>query len=537
MTSAASAFPATVATEMGALNVQRKWWVAAVAALGCAVAEGSFSGILFANDAVIQAVGTDRYAIGWALGPYLVLLIVAVVVSPRLQRSVGSRLPFVIGMLLLGTGTAIAASAQSLEALVVARLLMSAKGVSISVALSQLWLVFPRRKGLAMALYGASMYGAIPLGLAVGAFFAYDPSWRAVYLACSVASFVAAAAGWLVLVPDWPGTACRASWDVPGIVLLTAWLGAAAFLALAGRYLSWTASVEVCIGFCVLVVGLVLFLWRELAVKEPLIQLRLRPARTLGLTLVALGIFGTVMVGVIETLPVYFVLRGYQGGQVGWMVLPAGLVFIVSMLAAGVAARPRAMVWILRIAFAWMTVSVMALEQMDLYTSREWTAVVLAIWAVGAGLILPPGLRLTFTGQSAVAVQQLASVKVAMRFLAVIFGSLLALLLAEQATDAANDDLRQRITWTRPAPAQVEATLRNHLASRGSHPAAAREQARAVVAGWVDANAQAIGHIACMRYLALLSGVGFVVTLLIVPSDNRGILAGDDDSLPWPVVR
>lgn len=526
-----------VGDEPWALDIQRKWWVAGVSAVACAVAEGSFSGVLFANDAVIQALGTDRYRIGWAIGPYLVLLVVAVTASPRLQRSFGSRLPFVAGMLLLGAATAIAAAAQSLEALIVARVLMAAKGVAISVALSQLWLVFPRRKGLAMALYAASMYGAIPMGLALGAFVAFDPSWRAVYLACSVISLVAAAVGWFVLVPDVPSVRCRASWDVPGILLLIVWLGAAAFLTLGGRYFSWTASIEVCLACCVLVMGLAAFVWRELATAEPLVQLRLRPARTLGLTLVALGIFGCIMVGVIETLPVYFALRGYQGIQVGWIVLPGAVVCVATMLTVGVVATPRAMVWTLRLAFAWMTIAIVALERLDLYTSREWIAAVLAAWALGAGLVLPPGLRLTFAGQSPVAVQQLASVKVAMRFLAVIFGSLMVLLVAQQATDAAQDSLRQRIDWRRSAPAQVEARLQNHLVSRGLHADAAREQAKAVIAGWVGANAQAVGHVAGMRYLALLGGAGLVVTLLIKPPSDRGILAADDESMPWPAGR
>lgn len=521
------------------LGTARKWWLAAVSALACFCAELSFSGAIFGTPTIIQEIETDRYRYNWALGPFLVALVTAIVAAPRIQRSLGSRIPFVIGSSLLCAGSLLASVSTRLDVLIVARLLMAGKGVMLAVSLAQLWIVFPRRRGLTMALYSAATFGSIPITLSLGAFLAFNPSWRAVYALAGAGSGAAALLGWFVLLPDRPSDPPRGGWDVPGIALFATWLSCATFLILMGQYFGWWSDPLVSTVFVAMIVALALFVWRELTTERPAVDFRLRPARTLGLVLTALGLFSIVIIGILETLPGYFILRGDQGPQVGWVLLPCGIVFVAFVLVAGTIVGRAANLRTMRLGLAVLAAGTVLLTRIDLYTSRGWICAVLCVWAAGGGLALPTGLWLTFEGQTIDAVQRLATIKTALRFLALIFGSLAVGLISQRAGDAAFDDLRQSITWTRSAPFQVQADLERHVRSRGSQHEAASAQASAILADWVAVNAQIDGYRSSLRYLALVAACGFAASLGVASRHeadspaSTNVLAGDAPVRLW----
>jgi len=503
--------------------------------VGCALTEIAFSGVIFATPALIQEIETDAYRYGWALGPYLVLLIVIAVYATRLQQQFGSRLVFVAGLLFLGSGALLAARAESLGDLVVARLLMSGKGMALAVALTQLWLAFPLRKGLALSFYGCSLYGGMAIGAGLGAFVAYDPSWRVAYMVCGTGGVIAAWVGWKVLIPDRPAARPELGWDVPGLLLLTICIAAGTFLSLWGQYYGWFSSPGVLVAVILTLVTAVLFIWREAVTPDPMVSLRFIPFRTLLLTLGVLGAYGAVLVGVIETIPTYFQLRGYQGPDVGALLLPCGIVFCVFVLAGGAFSSRRWTVHVLRTGLLLFTIGVLLLLRLDLYTSRWWTGSVLILWAAGAGLTLPTALVLTFAQQTPEWVQRLASIKVALRFLALIFGSNAVAMIAQRGADANFDRLRQEIAYGRPVVFQVHRQLAQHAVSVGQQVHAAETQASVVVAGWVRKNAAWLGYRDGILYLALLSGCGLFMSLLIRVRREPTIF-DSDEALPDPAM-
>lgn len=518
------------------LGIARKWWVAGVAVIGCALTEMAFSGVLFGTPALVQALGTDVYRYGWALLPYLVLLIVIAIFATRLQMQFGARVLFVLGMLLLGTGALVAAGATSLEQLIVARVIMSGKGLALAVALTQLWLVFPRRKGLALALYGCALYGGMALGVGAGAFVAYNPTWRVAYLVCGGGGLLVAWAAWRAMIPDRPATPPRMGWDVTGLVLLIICLAAGTMLSLWGQYYGWLSSPLMLVAIGVTVVSAALFVWRESVARDPLVSLGFTPFKTLVLTLGVLGLFGAMLVGLLETLPGFFMLRGYQGADVGWILLPCGIVFCLMVILGGSFTTRRWTVQVLRTGLLLSTIALVLLVlHLDLYASRAWFRWVLILWAAGAGLVLPTALVLTFAGQSPEWVQRLASIKVALRFLALIFGSNAVAVIAARGTQANFDLLRQEIDRGRPVVWQVERRLQVHATGLGAHPAEAAAQSKMIVARWVRANADWLGYRDGLIYLVLLNG-GALAFALCLSSKPEATILDSDEAMPSPTA-
>jgi MFS family permease len=525
------------ATEPGnaiwALGLQRKWWVMAVAVPSVALAEVAFTVLIFSNIMVLQAIDSDIYGYQWATGPYLVCLVVNALLSVRFAQTFGSRHTYVAGAILTGMGCLVAAGAESLLTIVIARLLMSGKVLVLAVTLSQMWLVFPRRKGPAMGVYNAAMYGGLFLGAALGGFLEFQISWRTIYFVSGLVFLVLALAGYQVLIHDRPANPPPLKLNGLEVTLLGSALSAALFLMLRGAYYGWLDSNLVAFVILAAVLGLAGFVWTALKASDPLVNLRLGAFPTLAATLPVIGIFGGAVVGVLNTLPSYLNLRGYPSAVAGWIMFVPAVVMVASCLATGfVFGRVRTVVT-LWAGLALNLIGGLWLLDADLYTSKRTIVAMLCIWAVGVGLVLPTALRLTFSGQTPAAVQRLAGVKVALRFAATVLGAFTASLIIQRGADTGQDLLRQKVTEDNTAYRQVITRVRQHVITHGSHPAIAAEQAGTVVGNWVAYNAQMIGHRAGRRYLSMLTAVALFIAFFIRFRSETSILADDLLDFGW----
>ena len=519
--------------EIAWLGLQRKWWVLAVATPSVALAEIAFSGLLFSNTQLLQGIDTDTYAYQWATGPYVVLLVIWALLSVRLASTYGSQRTFLAGALMAGAGCLVASCAASLSMMVVGRLLMSAKGLVLSVALSQMWLAFPRRKGFSMGVFNAATYGGLFIGAAVGGFLEFQTSWRAIYGVAGLLFLLLALAGERALIRDRPAQPPPLRLNGLECALLGLALGAAVFLVFRGRYFGWLDSNLVAVAIILGVAAFAGFIWVALTSNDPLVNLRLGNFPTLTLTLPVIAIFGGVAIGTLNTLPSYLNLRGYPSVVEGWIVFIPGVVILLSCLASGFVYGRKWTVIALWTGLGVNLVGGLWYFHADLYTPKATIVAMLSVWAAGAGLVLPTALRLTFSGQNPVAIRQLAGVKVALRFAATVIGSFAALLFIQRGTDIGQDLLRQNVTRNSPAYAQVVERVEQHVAARGSSPPIAAEQAASIVANWVSYNAQMTGQRAGRRYLLALTLAAFVLALFIRLRPEGSILADDVHDIGW----
>jgi MFS family permease len=519
--------------EIAWLGVQRKWWVLAVATPSVALAEVAFTGLLFSNTQVLQSLDTDTYGYQWATGPYVMLLVIWALVSVRLAASYGSQRVFLAGAVMTGMGCIVASFAGSITAMVIGRLLMSAKGLVLSVALSQMWLAFPRRKGLAMGVFNAATYGGLFIGAAVGGFLEFQTSWRAIYGSTGLAFLALAVAGDRALIPDRPVQPVPLKLNGLELALLGVALAVAVFLVFRGQYFAWFDSNLIAFSTVVGAVAFAGFLWAALSSSDPLVNLRLGSFPTLVLTLPVIAIFGGVTLGMLNTVPSYLNLRGYPSVVEGWILFIPGLAIVLSCLASGFVYGRKWTVFALWAGLAVAMFGALWFFQADLYTAKETIVAMLIVWAVGAGLIFPTALRLTFSGQDPAAVRQLAGVKVALRFAATVIGSFAAILVIQRGADTGQDLLRQVVNRHNPAYPQVMQRIEQQVISRGSHPVIATEQAGSIVSEWVAHNANMTGQRAGRRYLLTLTAIALILALFIRLRPETSVLADDVHDIGW----
>lgn len=510
-----------------ALGLQRKWWVLAVAMPSVILAEAALTVLILQSTQVQQGIDTDRFGYQWATLPYMVCMVVCALVSSRFVRTFGSQRTFLAAACITGAACLIASAALSLPVMVFARTLMAAKAALLAVALSQLWLAFPLRKGIAMGAYTAATFGGLFAGAALGGFLEFHSSWRSSYAAAGLGFLFLAGAGHWVLIRDRPGEPPPLTLNAVEALLLACFLGSALFLLLRGQHAGWLDSNLVAFLFLFGAVAFLLFVWTAATSREPLVSLSLKAFPTLALTLAVISLSSATIIGQMLTLPAYLGLRGYPSAVEGRIILAPAL-------ALGGACTAAAFVYgrVRTVAVLWAGLLISLLGSWwflyaDLYTSRETIVAMLCVWAVGVGLALPTAVRLTFAGQDQAAVQRLAGVKIGLRFGATVLGAFAAALIIQRAADTTGDLLRQRVTQDNVAYRPTLARIEQHAISRGSDPAIVAEQAGSVVGQWIARNAQMGGHRAARRYFVVLAMIALLVALCIRLRPEASLFAGD----------
>jgi DHA2 family multidrug resistance protein len=112
-----------------------------------------------------------------------------------------------------------------------------------------------------------------------------------------------------------------------GVLAMALGLGCLQVVLEEGEREDWLDSAMIVRLATVAGVALVLFVWIELKVKEPLINLRLFARRNFGAGSVAMFLLGVTVYGCVFILLLYLVqVRGYNGAQIGnvllWTALP-----------------------------------------------------------------------------------------------------------------------------------------------------------------------------------------------------------------------
>lgn len=177
---------------------------------------------------------------------YLVGYTVFLVMGSRLGDHFGRKRLFWIGLVLFTLTSAGCGFAWSIDALVTFRLLQglsAALAVPQAVTLIHLYFPDPRDKNKAFGYYGLSLGVATILGQFLGGYLVsvhwITDSWRLIFLVnLPIGAVATILAVWKLREskPAHPG-----AFDIPGLVLLTAFLGALIYPLIQGREKGWPA--------------------------------------------------------------------------------------------------------------------------------------------------------------------------------------------------------------------------------------------------------------------------------------------------------
>src|SRR5580658_2738870 len=275
----------------------------------------------------------------WVLTSYLVANAIILPASNWFSLKSG-RKRFLMTCVAIFTAASFACgAAPSLAFILIARVIQGAGGGALQ-PLSQAILLEsfpPAKRGAAMAVFAFGVVVAPVLGPTLGGWLTDDYSWRwAFYINIPIGMLALFMISKYVKDPSYIRDAKPGRIDGIGLGLLALWLGALQIMLDKGQEDDWFGSGLIRWMAALFVIGLVGFLWRELRISKPLVDLTVLRFRNFAVGCVQIFLFGGVVYGMVTLLPLFFqTLLGYTALSSGWAVAPRGIGAIFAMPLVG----------------------------------------------------------------------------------------------------------------------------------------------------------------------------------------------------------
>jgi len=460
----------------------------------------------------------------WALTSYLVANAIVLPLTGWLANYFGRKRLLLISISGFTAASVLCGLAPTLSALVVFRIMQGLSGGALQ-PLSQAVLLEafpPRDRGKAMGFWGLGIVVAPILGPVVGGWLTDSYSWRWVFyinLPVGLASVVMAK----LFIFDPPYVSRKSeSIDYWGIGLLAVGIGALQILLDLGSQHDWFASsfIQVLAGLAV--VGLAVFIWRELHTDHPVVDLRVFKERTYSTGVFLMTVLGFVLYGSLVLLPIMLqTLLGYPSLQAGIAMAPRGMgsflaMPIVGMLVAKV--DPRRL---LALGICGGALTLYWLGNLDLsagYWDVFWPQF---IQGMSLGLIFVPLTTISMDPIPKETMGNATSLFNLMRNIGGSVGIALSTTMLSRRAQANMASLGEHVTiYDAKAMAMLEG-LRSSLVARGMDVATATKQAQAMVFGLVARQATMLAFVGVFRLLAIIFILMLPLLLLMRPPKHR----------------
>jgi len=302
------------------------------------VLDTSIASVALPHIAGSLSASTDEAT--WVLTSYLVANAVILPASSWFALRIGRKRFLLLCIVIFTLASFACGAAVSLGMILVARAVQGAGGGALQ-PLSQAILLEsfpPVKRGMAMAVFGLGVVVAPIVGPTLGGWLTDQYTWRwAFYINIPVGLLALLLISRFVEDPPYIRHANPGRIDAIGLGLLALWLGALQVILDKGQESDWFGAVWIRWMTVVLIVALAAFLYRELTIRNPIVNLRILSNRNLAVGCVLIGLFGAVIYGVITLLPLFYqTLMGYTAGLAGITVSPRGVGAIVMMPVIGV---------------------------------------------------------------------------------------------------------------------------------------------------------------------------------------------------------
>jgi len=337
------------------------------------------------------SLAASRDQITWVLTSYIVAAAIMTAPVGWLASRFGKRRFAIISLAGFTVTSMMCGAAQSLEQMVIFRLLQGMFGASLS-PLSQaimLDLYPPQKRGSIMAIWGMGVMLGPILGPTLGGYLTDAYSWRWVFY-INVPFGIASVAGIALFFKDSPHDKSM-KFDWSGFGMLALGLAALQLALDRGTTKSWFDSSEIIVEAVIAGLGIYLFLVHMLTAKSPFIPRAMFKDRNYLYAMMLMFVTGAIMVASSALLPPFLQdLGGYSVSETGLLMAPRGVGTMFAMVFAGRMALkidPRYLIGLGTIALCW------SMWEMSGWTPaiQPWTLVwVTFLQGIGMGFIFVP---------------------------------------------------------------------------------------------------------------------------------------------------
>lgn len=312
-----------------------KWTVALTASLGAILEVIDTSIVNVALPEMQGNLGATLSEIGWVVTGYAVANVVMIPLSAWLGDYFGKKAYFIFCLIGFTLASVLCGFANSLPMLIFARILQGlAGGGLLAKAQAILFETFPREEqGLAQGVFGLGVMIGPALGPTLGGFLTDTMGWRSIFFINIPFGILAVIMAAIFFLPDRFNEAMNRKVDWLGIGLLT--LGLACFQTMLeeGQREDWFDSPFIILMGILSLVGIVLFIWRELSIDYPAVNLRVLRYKSLAAGSAFSMVLGMGLYGALFVIPVFAQnILHYTATQTGMLMLPSAIASALFMM-------------------------------------------------------------------------------------------------------------------------------------------------------------------------------------------------------------
>jgi MFS transporter, DHA2 family, multidrug resistance protein len=350
------------------------------------------------------SLSASRDEATWVLTSYLVANAVVLPMSGWIANRIGRKRFYMSCVFLFTVASLLCGLAPTLGVLVFFRVLQGAAGGGLQPSEQSILAdtFSPQKRSMAFAVYGMAVVLAPVLGPTVGGWVVDNYSWRWIF-------FINIPVGILSLymtnrvVEDPPYLAeirkRKEGIDYWGLGLLVVTIGALQTMLDKGQEDDWFSSRFIITCFTISAIGLVIFVWRQLTVEHPILDLRLFAQRNVGTTMFVLFMVGVSLYSSTVLIPQFLQeIMGYSAEQAGMAVSSGGIALMFLFPVAGFLAPKFDPRWLVAMGFTITTFGLYRMSNVSLnipfHIAVSWRVVI----ALGLPFLFIPINTLCYAG-------------------------------------------------------------------------------------------------------------------------------------------
>jgi MFS transporter, DHA2 family, multidrug resistance protein len=272
--------------------------------------------------------------ISWVQTAYLIAEIIVIPLSGWLTRVFSTRWLFTISALGFTLASMLCGFAWNIDSMIIFRALQGLLGASMipTVFTSVFYYFEDRRRVYAAAIIGTIAFIAPTLGPVIGGWVTDALGWRWLFY-INFAPGLLVAFGVTTLVDiDEPDLSLLRAADYPGIVLMAIGLGTLEYVLEDGARWNWFDDTTIKICAVTAAVAGVLFVFRSLTYREPVVDLRALGDRNFLLGCILSFVTGIGIFSTIYLTPLFLgYVRGFSAWQTGAAMFSTGVASLVGV--------------------------------------------------------------------------------------------------------------------------------------------------------------------------------------------------------------
>jgi DHA2 family multidrug resistance protein len=285
--------------------------------------------IVSASLSDIQAgLSASSSEVSWVQTAYLIAEVIAIPLSGFLSRALGTRILFAISAAGFTVASLMCGFTSSIEQMILWRAIQGFLGAGmIPTVFASAYTVFPRSKFHIVApIIGLVATMAPTVGPTVGGFITDALSWHWLFF-INVVPGIGITIGVLALVDfDRPQLELLDHFDWWGLGFMAGFLGALEYVLEEGPRNDWFGDTSIAIFAVVCVISCVLFFWRVLTAREPIVDIRAFTDRNFALGSMFSFCIGIGLYGLTYLYPRYLAeVRGYSALMIGETMFVSGV--------------------------------------------------------------------------------------------------------------------------------------------------------------------------------------------------------------------